>query len=246
MAQLVQEGANFKAAKVLGKLIAVVIILAVAALGDVMYIIEMSKVFTGQGILLTFCYLGAFTSFMAIGYLLLGKSMTFRPGGQMLAAWVVFAAELLIIALNILLVFNPDRTGFIGAWAYISPATPVLHMLGISLIFFLDPDLAEKHKDMEMQAKLNDADREYQHAVEMAKLNVKRRHLEYTVAELEAAVNSPESLARIQQHALSMNDGLLTQMSGRTLPQAGRVQSISEEEAARLDQSTVDNRSKKK
>jgi hypothetical protein len=212
------EGDGAKALRGFAKLIAVIVVLSVAAFGDVMYIVEMSKVFAGQGILLAFCYLGAFTSFMAIGYLLLGKSAVFRPGGQMLAAWIVFGAELLIIALNIMLVFNGDHTGFMGLWAFLSPATPVFHMFGVAIIYFLDPELKEKHKDMELQAKLRQADRDYEHTVAMARIAVKHKQLEHTVRELEAAVNSESSIAHIRNHAIAMNESLLIEMSGRSLP----------------------------
>jgi len=213
-----QEGAGAKAVRGFAKILAVMIILVVAGLGDVMYIIEMSKIFAGQGVLLIFCYLGAFTSFMAVGYLLLGKSAVFRPGPQMLAAWIVFGTELLIIALNIMLVFSSDRTGFLGAWAYISPATPVFHMLGVSLIYFLDPELKEKHREMEMDAAQRQANRDYEHEVATARLNIKRKHLEHTVRELGAAVNSEASINAIRRHAIAMNEELLIDMSGRALP----------------------------
>jgi len=131
-----EESANHKAARKFAKILAVVIVLSVAAFGDIMYIMEMQKVFTSDPSLLLFCYLGAFTSFAAVGYLLLGKSVVFSPGGQMLAAWIVFAAELLIIALNIILVFDNTHTGFLGLWAFLSPATPVFHMVGVAMIFF--------------------------------------------------------------------------------------------------------------
>lgn len=218
----IEESATGKAVRNFAKILAVIIVLSVAAFGDVMYIQEMSKIFTNDGTLLLFCYLGAMTSFMAIGYLLLGKSAVFAPGGQMLASWIVFAAELLIIALNIILVFDTKHTGFLAAWAFLSPATPVFHMIGVALIYFLDPELKEKHRDMELQSKLRAADREYEHAVALARVAVKRKQLDYTVRELEAAVNSDESQARIAQHATNMNDTLLTEMSGRALPKEER------------------------
>jgi hypothetical protein len=213
-----EESANRSAARGFAKILAVIIVLSVAAFGDIMYIMEMQKVFTSDPSLLTFCYLGAFTSFMAIGYLLLGKSVVFAPGAQMLAAWIVFAAELLIIALNIILVFDQTHTGFLAMWAFLSPATPVFHMVGVAMIYFLDPELKEKHRDMELQSKLKQADREQRYAEAMARLAVRRKHLDYTVRELEGAVNSPESQNRISQHAHSMNNDLLTELSGRTTP----------------------------
>jgi len=179
----------------------------------------MSKIFAKDPSLLLFCYLGAFTSFMAVGYLLLGKSVVFSPGGQMLAAWIVFAAELLIIALNIILVFDSTHTGFLAAWAFISPATPVFHMIGVALIFFLDPEHLEKQRDKELASRIRQLERNHEYAMVEAKMRVKEKHLDYTVRELEGAVNSEKSQQRISQHAHSMNDDLLTEMSGRTQPQ---------------------------
>ena len=183
-----------------------------------MYIQEMNKVFAKDPSLLLFCYLGAATSFLSIGYILLGKSAVFAPGPQMLAAWIAFAAELIIIALNIMLVFNPTHTGFMAMWAYLSPATPVMHMVLVALIFFLDPSLKEKHRDMELASRMRDLERNHQFAIAEARMSVKEKHLEYTVRELNGAVNSSESQSRISQHATKMNDALLTEMSGRSLP----------------------------
>jgi hypothetical protein len=216
--KLLDDTANKSAAKSFAKILAVLIVLSVAAFGDIMYIMQMSKVFSKDPSLLLFCYLGAFTSFMAVGYLLLGKSVVFSPGAQMLAAWIVFGAELLIIALNIILVFNQNPTGFLSAWAFISPATPVFHMIGVAMIYFLDPEHIERQRDKELKSRLRQLDREHEYAMAEARMKVKQKHLEFTVRELNGAVNSDESQARISQHAHSMNDDLLTEMSGRTMP----------------------------
>jgi hypothetical protein len=216
--KVLAESANKLAAKGLAKILAVIIILTVALFGDVMYIIEMQKAFSKDPMLLMFCYLGAIVGFLAVGYLLLGKAVAFEPGGQMICAWIVFAAELIIIALNIILVFNPSHTGFLAAWAFISPATPVAHLLGVSMLFFLDPAHIEKQRDKELKSRIRQLERQHEYAMVEARMRVKEKHLDYTVRELEGAVNSPESQARIAQHAHSMNDGLLTEMSGRSVP----------------------------
>jgi hypothetical protein len=210
-----------KAARGFAKIMAVLIVLAVAAFGDVMYIIEMQKIFSGQGILLVFCYLGAFTSFAAIGYLLLGKSVVFRPGGQMLGAWIVFGVELLIIGLNILLVFNPDHSGLMGVWAFVSPATPVLHMLGVALLYFLDPELRDKHHAMEIQEKMDKSVREADFEIFDAGIQLRRKQTEHLAKALEKAVNSPESLAAINNYATGYNLHLLSEMTGMSGISAG-------------------------
>ncbi len=136
----------------------------------------------------------------------------------MLMSWVAFGVEMVIIALNILVVFNHDKTGPMATWALISPATPVVHMLLIGLTYFMDPELKEAHRDKELQSKIRDAQRKQRMATEMARLAVQEKHLEYTVRELETAINSPESQSRISQHASSMNDSLLTELSGCSMP----------------------------
>jgi len=209
-----EDGANLKAAKGLTKVIAVVIILAVAGFGDVMYIQAMSSKFPSGGPLLVMCYVGAFTSFLAVMYLLIGKSMAFRPGAQMIGAWVVFVAELLIIALNILLVFTSHATGLMGAWAYISPATPVMHMLGVALLYFLDPDLALKHHAMEMHERMQKSEREVEELTHQARIDLRKKQVEHVSKSLEEAVNSPESLSYIQQFGYKINMELLTELTG--------------------------------
>jgi hypothetical protein len=216
--KLIEESATLKATRSFAKILAIFIILAVAIFGDAMYCVQMQKIFAGNNLLMVFAYIGACTSVLSVGYLLLGKSAVFEPGGQMLASWIAFAVEMLIIALNILIVFNHDKTGPMAAWAMISPATPVIHMLLIGLVYFMDPELKEKHRDKELQSKLKQADREYEHAVALARVEVKKQQLAYTVRELGNAINSDASQQRIAQHATNLNDTLLTEMSGRTLP----------------------------
>ncbi len=216
--KIIEETATGKATRGFAKILAIFIILAVAIFGDVMYCIQMQKIFAGNNLLMVFAYIGAFTSVLSVGYLLLGKSAVFEPGGQMLASWIAFAVEMAIIALNIMIVFNHDKTGPMASWAMISPATPVIHMLLIGLVYFMDPELKERHRDKELQSKLKQADREYEHAVALARVEVKKQQLAYTVRELGNAINSDASQQRIAQHATNLNDSLLTEMSGRNLP----------------------------
>jgi hypothetical protein len=219
--ELTHDGAMTKAAKSFSKIVAVAIVLIVAGFGDVMYIQAMSSKFPTGGPLLAMCYVGAFTSFMAVGYLLLGKSIAFRPGGQMLMAWIVFVSELLIIGLNILLVFDPSPTGVMMAWAFVSPATPVLHMLGVALIYFADPDLHDKHHAMEIKSDMDKAERNLEYTTFQARINLRERQMQHVTKALEEAVNSPESLQYIKQYGFNMNRALLTELTGLTPIVAG-------------------------
>lgn len=212
--ELTHDGAMAKATKGFSKIVAVVIVLVVAGFGDVMYIQAMSNKFPAGGPLLLMCYIGAFTSFAAVGYLLLGKSAVFRPGGQMLMAWIVFVAELLIIGLNILLVFDPHPHDIMAAWAFISPASPVLHMLGVALIYFMDPELLDKHHAMEVKADMDRAERNLEFTTFTARINLRERQMQHVAKALQEAVNSPESLAYIQEYGYNLNRSLLTELTG--------------------------------
>lgn len=212
--------AGEQALKGLVRVIAVIVVLSVVGFSDVMYLIDMQKIFPG-GIFLVVCYIGAFAGFLATIFLLIGKVSVFAPGAQMLISWIAFGAELLIASLNIILAFASaapgQQVGLLAAWSYIAPATPVIHMFFVAIIYFADPSIKEKHKDMEMEQKIRDAQRKVNLAQQLAKIRVTEKHLEFTVVELENAITSERSLARIGKHAHSMNDKLLTELTGKTV-----------------------------
>jgi hypothetical protein len=210
--------ANEVALKGLVRVIAVVIVLSVVGFSDVMYLIVMQRIFPG-GLFLVVCYIGAFAGFLATIYLLIGKVSVFAPGAQILISWIAFGAELLVASLNIILAFagSSSQAGALAAWSSIAPATPIIHMFFVAIIYFADPSVKEKHKDMEMARKIRDAEREIELAQGLAKIGVAKKHLEFTVQELGNAITSEESLARIGEHAHSMNDKLLTDLTGKTV-----------------------------
>lgn len=212
-----EPSANEQALKGLVRAIAVIVVLTVVGFSDVMYLVLMQKIFPG-GLFLVICYIGAFAGFLATVYLLIGKVSVFAPGAQILISWIAFGAELLIAGLNIILAFaSGQQSGLLAAWSYIAPATPVIHMFFVAIIYFADPAIKEKHKDMEMQQKIRKAEREVELAQNLARIAVSRKHLEFTVQELGNAITSQESLARIGEHAHSMNDKLLTDLTGKTI-----------------------------
>ncbi|MGH8398897.1 MAG: hypothetical protein ACRETA_11755 [Gammaproteobacteria bacterium] len=212
----VEDNAATTGMKWLGRVLAIVVILVVAAFGDVMYIQLMTSKFPA-GPLLIVCYIGAFTSFLAIVYMLIGKSVLFTPGRQMVLAWLIFAAELMLIAMNIILVFQADgagATGFLAAWLQLAPATPVVNMAGVAVLFFLDEDGKMHHEDVEMQYDMKRANRRHYKAMARARLRLQTKQLNFLVTELDRAVSSPESMHAIQQTATDLNTHLLGQLSG--------------------------------
>lgn len=196
------------------KLIAVIVILGVAAFGDVIYIIEMNRVFAGQGVLLVLCYIGAFTSFLAMAYLLIGKVAIFSDDGRQLASWCVFAIELVVIAMNIMLVTSGDRSQIMSVWSEISPFTPVIHMCGVAIIYFMDPNIKRRKKLLELEQERLEAEAQYLHDVGMAALDAKRQQLAHAVREIGIAVDNEGSQAQITEFAQTLTQKLLGEMAG--------------------------------
>ena len=209
-----EETASERGMKWFGRILAIIIILAVSAFGDVMYISLMSSKFP-SGLLLVVCYIGAFTSLLAMIYMLIGKSVLFTPGPQMVVAWVIFSVELLLTAMNIILVFQGDGAGgFLEVWNQLAPATPVINMAGVAILFFLDESQKMKHEDVELSWDMKRANRRHFKAMARARLKLQTKQLEFLVTELDRAVSRPESLAAIQQTAIDLNTHLLGQLSG--------------------------------
>lgn len=211
-----EESSTQSGMKKFGRILAIGIILVVAGFGDVMYIRLMSDHFP-PGLLMALCYVGAFTSFLAIAYMLIGKSILFAPGLQMIAAWFVFLAELAAIALNIILVFQGDganATGFLAVWWQLAPATPVFNMAGVAILYFLDEENKMRHEDMELSWDMKRANRRHFKAMARARLRLQNKQLNFLVTELDRAVAAPESLKAIQQTAIELNQYLLGQLSG--------------------------------
>lgn len=226
-----EETASERGVKWLGRIIAIVIVLVVAAFGDVMYIKLMQTRFP-DGLLLAICYAGAFTSFLAIVYMLIGKQVLFTPGPQMVTAWFVFGIELTLIALNLCLVFaGPSAAGLLAAWNQLAAATPVFNMAGVAVLYFLDETQKIKHEDIEMSWEMKRAQRRHVKALAKARLRLQYKQLNFLVTELDRAVCSPESLQAIQQTAIELNTYTLGQLSG------GRTHRISSPVVVEADKS---------
>ena len=245
----VEETATERGMKWFGRVLAIIIVLVVSAFGDVMYISMMSDKFP-SGFLLVLCYAGAFTSFLAVIYMLVGKSVLFTPGPQMVTAWFAFSIELMLIALNIcLVVAGASAGGFLAVWNQIAPATPVLNMASVAILFFLDETQKMKHEDVELSWDMKRANRRHFKAMARARLKLQTKQLNFLVTELDRAVCSPDSLRAIQQTAVDLNTALLGQLSGgRTyasmpaLPPAALSSPdyhVSPSEAKKLEESAV-------
>lgn len=195
---------------------AIFVILSVALFGDVMYVVQMQKVLNDP-MMLALAYMGAFTSILAVGYILIGKTLTFYPGVQMIAAWVFFGAEIVIIILNVLLAFQ-GGTGvdqIMQAWATISPATPVFHMLGVAILYFLDPHRHDYHQDLVLERQIADSERRIKLLEHHAQMSLKEKQVVAMSRALNNAVNSEVSQRHIDSATRNMNTNMLIELTGQ-------------------------------
>jgi hypothetical protein len=133
-------------------------------------------------------------------------------------SWIVLAVELILIAMNIVLVFSgTNASQLTEAWSlWVAPITPVINLVGIIVLFFLDAEQMEKHEDMELHAELRKQARDYDKAVATAKLALQYKQLDYLTSELERATDNPATLATLRDHANEMSNALLTSLTGRS------------------------------
>lgn len=223
MQEYQEESASNQGLKWFGKMLAIAIILLVAAYGDIMYLQLMSGKFPGGGPLLFIAYLGACTSFLSMIYMLIGKNILFAPGKQMVLAWLVFAIELVMVAFNILLIYQGPQnvSGLLAVWYSIAPATPVFNMVGVALLYFLDEEQLERHEQQELALRERRMQRQLTHTLHRANSDVRQKQLAYMKERLADAVDTEASQRIIEQTAHDMNARMLSELSGRgyTLPE---------------------------
>src|SRR5579872_1562673 len=174
------ESANAKALRGLMIGLAALVVLAVSGYGTVIYIQLMGKVFP-SGPLLMACYMGAFANVVLMLVLLVGKFVWFRPGAHEVASWIVTGVELLVAILNMILAYQLASgnapTGFVAAWYYIAPISPVFSMVGAIVLIMTSSELRKKHHALEIEEQKERAERDFELSMHEAEMEVRHQYL---------------------------------------------------------------------
>jgi hypothetical protein len=122
--------------------------------------------------------LGALTTAASVILLYWGKQTLFRPGHQVIFAWIFTAVEVVTMIMNDILYFSLQSGGhindqFMGIWKIICPAAPVISVLGWLILVFLDPARGLLHKRMEKQDKLAKAEVDMHAEMEQSEIDFK-------------------------------------------------------------------------
>lgn len=217
------EGANTKAVRGLMIALAALVVLSVSIYGTVIYVQLMGKVFP-DGPLLIACYMGAAANVLLMVVLLVGKFVWFRPGAHEVASWIVTGVELLVSILNMMLAFElasgQKLASLMQAWYYMAPVSPIFSMVGAIILIMTSTELRTKHREMELQEKKDQSNREFELAMHGAEIDTKFQYLGYIKTKLQQELNAPERHVEMQDHAAMLVSDVLSGISGiQSVPQ---------------------------
>lgn len=211
---------NQKAAANFIKFFVVLVILGVVVYSEIMFIGIVGVLFP-TGVLRIAAIIGAVATGASIMLLYAGKSHWFTPGSQLIAAWIFTGMEVTVMVLNDILAYSMHGgtvDSYLQIWQEFTPASPVIALVGWVIITYLDVSERERHKDMEMEAQRNQAEREYTIAAHEATITLKEQHLKQVTARLQDVLSSDAVQAQIAQHAQRMVAQVLTDVSGINAP----------------------------
>lgn len=212
--------------------LAFIIVVMGVVFGDVAFIWLFQNAFP-DGIFRIASYIGVFATTMSVIGLFIGKSHWFRPGGQIIWAWCFAAIEGVVVIVNTIAAFSVARSsGYIDPslqlWVtYVSPATPLIAVIGWFLISWLSPERAMTHKRMEMQDKLAAKEIEFELATGMAQLQLKHQYLQAGQSYMNEELNADHIQRQVQQTAANQMADVLGKMTGQHIVPR-RVTSINE------------------
>ena len=207
---------NQEAIAGLAKVLVAVIIAVVVGYSEVMYLQIMSRAFP-DGILKIVAMIGAVGTGLSVLTLLIAKAYWFRPGGQMVAAWLFTGVEVMILLLNVLLSFALDGgkvDGYLAVWYTLTPSSPLFALVGWTLILHLDRGQQERHADMELEVEMQRAERQHKIATHEAKMQLRESFLKSHTTYLQQEVNSPEIQRQLAIGASAMAAQELSALTG--------------------------------
>jgi hypothetical protein len=214
--QKYKEGANGRAWRVLMIVLAAVVVLSVSGYGTVIYIQLMGKVFP-SGPLQIACYMGAAANFLLMVVLLVGKFVWFRPGAHEVASWLVTGIELVVAILNMMLAFQlasgQPVTGFMAAWSYLAPISPIFSMCGAIALIMTSTEMRRRHKAMEVEEEKEQAENELGLAMHRAQIETRSKYVQFVTQRLMDELNSPARQQEMASHASGLVSKVLAEMS---------------------------------
>ena len=150
---------NSKGMKYLAIGAAALIYAGAVVYADVMYLQIMGDVFP-EGILGALAMAGAVMMAASALALPVALHFWFSPGLQFIGGIIFWVADIAVLALNSILAFQVASgavaDSFLGVWALLSPASPILAVIGWGILFLLDPSHKLRHAQSGLEADMLD------------------------------------------------------------------------------------------
>jgi hypothetical protein len=196
-----------------------VIFLVIAALiySEIMFLSIISIAFP-SGLIGGLAVVGALVTGGSFIALYFGKTHWFVDKTPQFYAAVAFTAvEILVMASNDVVAYmlvRHEPLGYLAVWENITPASPLIAIVGWIIITYLDP--GNKIKQMRMKAEQQEKSLNIQYEMIEVKTRHELRlnHLQQTVTRLDDAMAAPSVQAQIDTFANRMVAKVLTQATG--------------------------------
>ncbi len=208
--------ANQKGGGSVLKAFAWLVIISVVLYSEIMFLGIVSVIFP-DGILRAGATIGAVATGASVLLLYAGKSRWFRPGTQLITAWVFTGVEVAILILNDILAFALHYgtvDSYLALWKYLCPASPVVALVGWGLIIYLDPARKIAHMQMEMEDKMQAAQIQFELARFAAQMKLQYKFLSHHAQYLESGIDDPSALKAIEEGAKNLTATTLTGLTG--------------------------------
>lgn len=185
-----KNGRNEKGLQLLAVGLAALTYAGAVVYGDIMFLQVISKAFPQSGLMQALAYAGAITTAVSALCLPIAMHWWFHPGLQFIWGVIFWLLDIAALGLNSMLAYQLAMGGLdssLSVWAVLSPATPLLAVIGWGLAFLFDPSHQERQARAEMRA-----DQIETYAEEMKKA---AQSPEVKQIILEAAVNDARDFA---------------------------------------------------
>lgn len=190
---------------------------------EVMFLSMVEKAFP-VGLLRVFATIGAVVGGASVLLLLLSKSYWFTEGVQLIFAYIFTGLEVILLVLNVILAFELN-SGHVDSWLQVwqtfSPATPVIAIVGWTIIWALDAGSKRRHTETNMENDLHENELDYRSRVAGARNDLRHKYLTQIIADMEEEIQSAHIRGQGRLAASQMAADALTEVTG--IPVAPRL-----------------------
>lgn len=210
---------NQQGVRAMAKVMSIIILVLGVIYCEVMYLSVVSIAFP-PGLLRVFASIGAVVGGLSVLLLLLAKSYWFTEGVQLIFSYVFTGIEVLALIVNILVAFSlNDPASHPDAWIpllnqYISPVTPVLAIVGWTIIWALDSSSKRRHTQTNIEDEQHTAELEYNQRVFEARNDLRHSYLTQIISDMREDMSSEHIRAQGRVAASQLAADALSEVTG--------------------------------